>query len=81
MEVKNAIRILKSRSEFVADINIDAKIAYKMAIETLEKQIPEKPIQQNNKVNNWYECGKCDHIVSEITDRYCPHCGGKIEWE
>lgn len=39
METERAIEILKGREKFVADINIDAKIAYKMAIESLEKQI------------------------------------------
>ena len=38
MDIKRAIKILKGRDKFVADINLDAKIAYKMAIEALEAQ-------------------------------------------
>lgn len=37
MKIERAIEILKVRSEFVADINLEAKLAYKMAIESLEK--------------------------------------------
>ena len=42
MTIERAIEILKSRSEFVANMNIDAKVAYKMAIDALEKQLAEK---------------------------------------
>lgn len=44
ISTERAIEILKLRSRFVADVNIDAIISYKMAIEALEKQIPKKPI-------------------------------------
>ena len=39
MDTKEAIEIIKSRSRFVAEINIDAIVAYKMAIGALEKQV------------------------------------------
>lgn len=38
MTIDQAINILKARSKFVADVNLDAKIAYRMAIEALERQ-------------------------------------------
>lgn len=86
MEIERAIEILKSRSKFVAEINIDAIVAYKMAIEALEKQIPKHP-----KMNSWCPayCPSCGSELSEnVGDGYYKHwrskkvcdCGQKLNW-
>lgn len=44
------------------------------AIKALEKQVPVKPILENN-----YICGSCKKTLKEGRD-YCPNCGQKIDW-
>ena len=82
MEIERAVEILKVRNEFVTDINIDAKISYKMAIESLEKQIPSKVEEGTEGGLDWYcKCGtylaptKCKEI------KYCINCGQKLDWD
>lgn len=82
MEIKRAIEILKVRSEFIADINIDTKLAYKIAIESLEKQMSLKVEDGTEGGFDWYcKCGtylsptKCKEI------RYCINCGQKLDWD
>jgi len=38
-DIEKAIKTLESRKKFVADINLDAHVAYNIAIQALEKQI------------------------------------------
>ena len=82
MKIERAIDILKVRNEFVADINIDAKIAYKMSIEALEKQIPSKVEEGTEGGLDWFcKCGyylsatKCKEI------KYCVNCGQRLDWD
>lgn len=94
METKIAIGILKNRSEYVADINIDAKIAYKMAIEALEKQISKEvdtdTINKGIGISGEYDiepnmlCPNCKAVVGnyeseELYFDYCPTCGQKLK--
>lgn len=63
---------------------LEAKnIAFIMAIETLEKQIPKKPYNtegyiDDKKVGIHY-CDSCGHFVF-YSDRYCNKCGQVIDW-
>ena len=60
------------------DITPQNNCPYKLAIESIEKQIPKKS-------NDYYEdslddeCAVCGTIVFE-RDRYCPRCGQAIDW-
>lgn len=72
--VKKAIEILKERSLFIADINLDAQISYKLAIDALEKEIPKISgcdICNDTSNSRYYKNNKY---------RYCPYCGQKLEW-
>lgn len=79
-DVKQAIGTLKSRSKFVADINLYAIIAYKLGIEALEKQIPRTPIETQGLLDIEYMCPICGYTV-DIKDRYCWNCGQKLKYE
>lgn len=77
MEIEKAIKILKGRKEFVADINIDTKIAYKMAIESLEKGIPKKVTHEGF-------CPICKTqfpMYPPTLNKYCSNCGQKLDWD
>lgn len=53
--------------------------AMKMAIQSLEKHIPKKPMFNGN---NWYRCvNGCEiHKKQFEKDWYCPNCGQKLDW-
>lgn len=88
MKPEKAIEVLKVRSEHVAEINIDAQVAYKLAIEALEKDIPK-----HVRVKNWSpsECPTCTEKLSELLgDGYykhydhikrCRKCGQLLKWD
>ena len=78
-DYKYSLEIMKQELESKY-ICLEIKYAFNASIEALEKQLPEVPILQNDKINHWYECRKCNHIISKIMDIYCPHCGQKIKW-
>lgn len=60
--------------------------ACRKAIEALDKQIPKKPIPQDE---DCLECPNCDSFIgyaSECKDEnyqvdYCSNCGQAIKWE
>ena len=54
--------------------------AYDMAIEAIQKQIPQQPTIENGFV----KCPACElYIRFPIMDRYnnCPECGQALKWE
>ena len=54
--------------------------ALKMAIKSLEKQIPIKPIHETIP----YECTRCEcgwKVTKDDEYNYCPNCGQAIKWE
>ena len=83
-DTERAIKTLEARKKFVADINLDAHIAYNLAIQALEKQIPKKVKQYNDKSIFIYEgvfyCPSCQENVS-MDDVYCCQCGQSLDWE
>ena len=87
LDNSRVIEILKARSKFVADINIDAQIAYKKAIESLEKQIPKKVLEVKAKHdfngNVIYKDGYCPICKNELSSSYifCNGCGQKLDWD
>ena len=60
-----------TKGEHIASIEI--------AIKSLEKQIPKKPMFNGN---NWYRCvNGCEiHKKQFEKDWYCPNCGQKLDW-
>ena len=69
----------------IADILQDK---YNLAINALEKQIPQKPhehyhwgefTKEEKLENNQWFCGKCGWQIGE-EDNYCSECGQRIDW-
>lgn len=93
MTNQEAIEALKSEKRMVKSIahsyglaiasNQDM-LAFDKAIEALEKQIPQQPIDDDWE---WYKCPKCKHDFEDVfkTDvckpHYCSNCGQAISWE
>ena len=52
--------------------------ALALAIKTIEKQIPKKPIQ----AGNGHKCVCCDHYIDQRDwhSSYCGVCGQKLDW-
>jgi hypothetical protein len=84
MTYKEAINELKSYADHSWG---DLSEAFKLAIESMEKQIPKKP-----KIESWSPalCPACGEELSEsIGDGYYKHwynkeicdCGQKLKWE
>ena len=64
---------------------VEQKEAFEIAIQTLEKQIPKKPmISYDERVKeNWCSCGVCAFGFGwkrNIHYKYCPNCGQKLDW-
>ena len=85
IDAQRAIEILKVQKSFLADINIDAHMAYKLAIESLEW--PEnqtavavgKVIIDEQESSGFHEtCPTCGKFVY---DDYCSGCGEKLDWD
>ena len=82
MKIERAIEILKVRNKFVADDNIDIKTAYKMSIESLEKQIPSKVEEGTEGGLDWYcKCGTYLSRTKNKEIKYCINCGQKLDWD
>ena len=56
-----------------------------VAIESMEKQIPKKPIAIITDDNEYIcsICPSCEQVSVEFDDKYCRKCGQKIsfDWE
>ena len=66
------------------------KEAVEIAVTALEKQIPLRPVGDNNGgypeyFEEWIECPKCGEPIPEYTEEnettcYCLGCGQKLDW-
>lgn len=46
------------------------------------KDVGVKPkFHKGKSIHDWWTCGNCGHIVSEIGYNYCPECGYAIKWD
>lgn len=57
--------------------------AYDIAIKTLGKQIPKKPLNQSDEYDRTYgNCPCCGEMVVDYPDdfRVCSNCGQAIDW-
>ena len=80
---KDLIENSKSFSEEDNDTWANDVKALKMAIETLEKQIPKEPLnrEERSEISYGY-CPCCSNIIDDWNDlRYCGECGQAIKWE
>lgn len=88
MTESEAIKELQENIDLPFGSNI-SKEAAKIAMQALEKQIPYKPREYEDK---YYSC-KCGNVLlykwkkypRELTDKkmglpYCLNCGQKIDW-
>ena len=55
--------------------------ALDMAIEALEKQVPKKPIDNNER--EWFECPTCGRVIVTYYagERHHCKCGQALNWE
>lgn len=56
--------------------------AVALAMQALEKQIPEKPSLNTilPRGQKWYRCPKCDYKYIVRSDRICYGCGQALDW-
>lgn len=90
MEEREAIARIKASRDYryshYAHTDDDGK-AFDMAIKALEKQIAKKTkvkkysfYPHSTLIKSRY--GKCPNCGTEqVDDRYCAHCGQKLDWE
>lgn len=85
MTCQEAIEILKHEHDY-AQLLSYVNDALKIAISSIEKQIPKKPIEHRYP---WCICPNCGgsvyvkHIQDHIQNgeqTYCEHCGQAIDW-
>ena len=91
MTNKEAIGIMKiAISEVEWDYPMDYAVAFEMAIEALEKQIPKKPKEHEDK---YYACPVCGNALLRKWEKYptklmsknnglpyCLSCAQAIDW-
>ena len=74
MTESEAIELLTSQLTF-NELNREAK---QMAVNALEKQIPQKPIFDSYH-RAGYRCPNCNNI-NPWGYKHCKHCGQKLDW-
>ena len=74
MTESEAIELLTSQLTF-NELNREAK---QMAVNALEKQIPQKPIFDSYH-RAGYRCPNCNN-TNPWGYKHCKHCGQKLDW-
>ena len=76
MTAEEAIKTIQiAIAEVEWEYPLDYSIAFEMAIEALEKQIPKKL-----KDDGWLYCPICGRDVLMDRFDYCPDCGQALDW-
>lgn len=90
MTLDEAISCLKADKEYLVDNKVCDGEEIDVAIEALEKQIPKKPIDfedrfwgcpscNNNLLMKWYRYPE-ELMSKEFGLEYCLRCGQAIDW-
>ena len=92
MDIKEAIDRIKIHNEIHSKkehFAVHITTALQMAIEALEKQIPERPDLEGD--GYWdgelvYDTGYCprcrkDYEIEYHTPKFCENCGQALDWE
>ena len=80
MDIEMAIDILNDPEADMVYTREEIDLACLVAIDALEKQIPQKGIPYNSAKNhNFVECSACNKDMG-MYYKYCPNCGQKISW-
>lgn len=85
MTPEEAIKTIKAaQSEVEWEYPMDYAVAFDVAVEALEKQIPKKPTGQHYA---HMRCPLCNHRIpsglgssSRRRDNWCNYCGQAIDW-
>ena len=79
---QRAIEILEVQKSYCADINIDAIIAYNIAINAIKQQIAYKPKQIYLTEEHMSYICSCGSIISTKIrfTLYCDVCGQRLDW-
>lgn len=92
MDIQEAISRIKIHNEIHSKkerFAVHITMALRMAIEALEKQIPERPDLEGD--GYWdgelvYDTGYCprcrkDYEIEYHTPKFCENCGQALDWE
>ena len=90
MTNKEAIETIKiAMAEVEWDYPMDYAVAFEMAVDALEKQMPKKPIKtkiatlnKSPEAISWESIHCCPRCKSNLVSqyKYCPQCGLEIDW-
>ena len=92
MTPKEAIETIKiAIAEVEWNYPLNYAVAFEIAIEALEKQIPRKPIEDTANLTDFkiFHCPICNkRIVSRLDgewiagrpQKYCDNCGQALDW-
>lgn len=82
-EAKNKFKALIEINEHYG--NGENVELFSKAIETLEKQIPKKPLYGTVRSDNAVYCSECSKFVGFCDEtflpNFCKHCGQAIKWQ
>ena len=80
IKVREAIEVIKGYKKLDEYMNNTRRLPYcDMAIEALEKQLPEKPIVVSNSLYNKYQCPRCNDYICN-GEPICLKCKQPIDW-
>ena len=94
-----AEEVIKTIQAAIAEVEweypLDYSVAFEMAIEALEKQIPKKPryvdtrfrhhgrrISDGSSLDKCYKCPNCNSHIFHVFDseKCCIYCGQALDW-
>lgn len=79
MNISKALENLKDNRQYIVNDTMTDLSSIDLAIQSLEKQIPMKPVRSSYNVAF---CPVCNGSLWQNKDEsnYCFRCGQKIEW-
>ena len=90
MTNEDAIKTINiAMAEVEWDYPMDYTVAFEMAIDAIEKQVPKKPtntkiatLNKSPEAISWESIHCCPRCKSNLVSqyKYCPQCGLDIDW-